>query len=471
MSESYFLSQELFLRFLALNYFFAFWSLSKQLMGLYGSQGIVPIQESLDLLKKNSSRHPFFTYPSLFWLSASDRTIKWAGYSGILLSLAALLGLTSPWIFFLLWWIYLSFENSSDVFLNFQWDSLLLEVGFIGIFFAFSPPAPLLIFALWFLLFRFLFSSGITKLLFGSREWQALTAMEYHYETQPLPNRIAYYMHKQSKYFAKLSVVVTYFFEIVVPFFFFFPGEIRMIACFSAILFQLLITLTGNFAFFNTLTIALCIPLIPDRYLIPFFGMPEAHAASPFIQVALNGIGALLIFLNGLQLVSTYLPLRSIDRLLYRLFPYRIINSYGLFVSMTTHRDEIIIEGSHDGTQWKTYEFKWKPGDCALPPKQVAPYHPRLDWQMWFASLSSFHQNPWLLRFLLCLLEGSPDVLALLKTNPFPDSPPKYIRSQLYRYHFTDLKTKKEKGTWWSRSYQSEYTPILSLEKDRLTHQ
>ncbi|NGX41834.1 MAG: hypothetical protein K940chlam7_00108 [Chlamydiae bacterium] len=465
--SSYVISQGLFLKSLALIYFFAFGSLLVQMKGLYGAQGIQSIQEYLGNLAKYYKQKPYLKMPTLFWLNASDSTLLLAAWMGMAGSLLVIFGIYPAPILLLLWFLYLSFCAPGFPFLHFQWDALLLEVGFISIFFAIQSPPPLwVVYLLWFLLFRLMLSSGLTKLISGSREWHNLTALDFHYETQPLPTRLAYFAHKQPKLLSRLSVIGVYFFELVVPFFIFGPPSLRFAAFFLLIFFQVLIIVTGNFAFFNLLTIALCLSLLPDSYLFDFEAVASFDplvGANVVVAAIIAAIAGFLIVLNAVELCTNFIHSRLIYNILFPFHLYKIINPYGLFVQMTTIRNEIIIEGSEDGENWKAYEFKWKPGDLSQPPRIVAPHQPRLDWQMWFAALSNQEQNPWFTQFLFRVLEGSQDVLHLLKTNPFPDHPPRFIRALEYRYRFSGLKTKRQTGQWWTRDYQGPYSYIYSL--------
>lgn len=436
-TSNYELAQGLFVQLLGFCYFWAFFSLFKQVLGLYGSQGIIPIDDTLTMSHESTRQKTYFRVPTIFWFNSSDKALKWTAGFGCVISICVMFKIWPAFFLLMLWIGYLSYVSIGLVFLSFQWDSLLLEVGFIGIFFSIQTPPPFfLLFAVWFLLFRFMFSSGIVKYLSEDPEWRSLKAMAYHYETQPIPNLVAYYVHQQPMWLAKLSTLGTFVIELIAPFLIFGTNFIRLIACILLLLFQLFILLTGNFAFFNLLTIALCCTLIPNQYLEWIKDPVSAHAEAPnpFVHFSLEVIGVMIIFLNALELSRLLTSSRLVDRILRTISPYYITNSYGLFARMTTTRDEIIVEGSIDGKEWKTYEFKWKPGNLYVAPCQVAPYQPRLDWQMWFAALGTYHANLWFINFLIRLLEGSKDVLALLRVNPFPDYPPTYIRTRLYRY-------------------------------------
>jgi len=470
-ASSFAFSQWLFLKLLAVNYFFAFGSLLWQMKGLYGENGILPVKELLANIVSNHGKKLFFRVPTIFWWDASDRSLQTIALLGMIASVLVIIGIIPAPLFLFMWLAYLSFTSVGSTFLSFQWDTLLLEVGFLGIFFAIQTPPPLLlVFAAWFLLFRFMFSSGVIKLLSKCPEWKAIKAMDFHYETQPIPNRLAYYIHQLPKVFGKITVIIIFLIELFVPFLIFAPGPLRLVAFFILVLFQIIIMLTGNYAFFNTLTITLCFLLLNDfQFQELFTTVPSIYAASPYLwlEILLSMVAVILIFFNALQLVRMFLPSPIINKILNPIAHFEIVNSYGLFARMTTVRNEIIIEGSQDGQHWLPYEFKWKPGDLTSPPPQVAPYHPRLDWQMWFAALSSYQHNPWFLRFLVRILEGKPEVLNLLKSNPFPNEPPKYLRSLLYQYHFSDLKTKKEKGEWWTRTLKGTYSPSCTLQKNQ----
>lgn len=467
VEATYIVSQWIFLKLLGFSFLAAFWSLYIQIEGLYGDQGIIPMGEIFKGIKRSKRYTHFYYTPSIFWFSTSNRMLRWAALAGIIGSLLVLAGIAVPLVLFILSFLYLSFVSVCIYFLSFQWDILLIEVGFAGFIFSLqTPPLPIAVFLMWMILFRFMFSSGIVKFLLGSQEWRNLSAMEYHYETQPLPNRVAYHFHHQPKGIAQLSTVVVFLFEIVLPFFIFTTPEIRFVIFILFVLFQCLIILTGNYAFFNLLTIALCFTLADDSY----FPWAKSYLTSTISQPGLGlsffvSMAAIfLIVLNFFQLVDLFRPLPSVQRALRLISPFHLVNRYGLFSYMTTRRYEIIVEGSNDGEHWKAYEFKWKPGDLKIPPRQVAPHQPRLDWQMWFAALSNARQNPWFTRFIYRLLEGSPTVLKLLKINPFPDAPPKYVRALIYDYHFTSNQKRKETGEWWQSKYLGVYMLPLSKE-------
>jgi hypothetical protein len=274
--------------------------------------------------------------------------------------------------------------------------------------------------------------------------------------------------------------------ELIVPFFIFLPRRIRFVTFWLFVVFQIVIAVTGNYTFFNLLTIVLCIPLLDDHALARFVPRKWTERVSADPRAAesrrlplglrvtramiLAIIAAVVLAVSAVELLANLRFPWLADSIFVRLHqlvsPLRSVNSYGLFAVMTTQRPEIIIEGSNDGTTWLPYEFKYKPGDVKRRPRFVAPHQPRLDWQMWFAALGNVRQNPWFVNFCVRLLQGKAEVLALVKTNPFPDQPPKYIRASLYDYRFTTFQQRRDDGSWWRREYKGEYCPPISLNRD-----
>jgi hypothetical protein len=317
------------------------------------------------------------------------------------------------------------------------------------------------------LLFRLMFSSGVVKLTSGDPTWRNLTALSYHYHTQPLPSPVAWYADKLPLGFQKASTLMTFAIELLVPFLIFLPRRARHLAAVGIIGLQLLIMLTGNYAFFNILTIALCVFLFDDADLSRLKLRARRMSAPP--RRLMTAVTVLIIVLSLLQLSASLLnwlpgPAAPLLRLAQ---PFGIVNSYGLFAVMTTTRPEIVVQGSNDGQTWRDYEFRWKPGKLTRRPMWVAPYQPRLDWQMWFAALGSYQNNPWFINFMVRLLRGSPEVVALLREAPFPDRPPKYVRAELFEYGFTDAVTRSRTGAWWERQPRGLYLPPITLDDVR----
>ena len=400
--------------------------------------------------------------------------------AGTALALVASVAFAPAWLYGLLWLLYLSLYSVGGVFLHFQWDILLLETGFLAILAAplrllpsrVAPAAPHWVvrgLLLW-LLDRLMFASGAVKLLSGDPTWRSLEALTVHYETQPLPTWIGWWAHQLPHDVHVFSCVVMFAIELVVPPLIVIPGRTRVVAAALFFSLQLLILLTGNYCFFNLLTIALILLLIDDRFW-PRALRNWAHRGAPLGAWPVAAAAPLAAFLFLLSAATffprfgigggLFAPLNSIQR---ALAPFELTNTYGLFAVMTTTRPEITVEGSEDGETWRAYRFRWKPGPLDAAPRFVQPHQPRLDWQMWFAALAEVRQNPWFLRFARQLLEGSPEVLALLAENPFPDGPPRFVRARLDRYRFTTLAERNDSGKWWKREELPPYLPEVSLD-------
>ncbi|MCH7828378.1 lipase maturation factor family protein [Patescibacteria group bacterium] len=479
---SYILVRWLFFRLFGVVYLTAFISLFLQLSGLVGSNGILPASNFLEVLIDNLGPKAFWFFPTVAWLNVSDLFLHLVALVGAVLSLLLIFGITRTRLLAALWFLYLSLFTVGQVFLSFQWDILLLEVGFLAILLTLSQNV---IWLFRWLLFKFILMSGAVKLLSGDIIWRNFTALNFHYQTQPLPTPFAWYMHQLPEWFQKFSVGFTFFVELGIVFLIFAPRRLRLVAAFFIAGSQVLILLTGNYTFFNFLTIILCVFLLDDAFLSRIspkkFAERIVKRFSPRIipgpgQVALATIAFVLVFFSILQMTLMFsgsLP-SSAQGMLRIMQPFHIVNTYGLFAVMTTSRPELIIEGSNDGEHWQEYEFKYKPGDLRKPPGFVAPHQPRLDWQMWFAALHAQRAlesgieegryNLWFVNFMVRLLQDSPQVLKLLAKNPFPESPPRYVRALLYEYQFTDFDTKKREGTWWKRELKEIYLPSLSLQ-------
>jgi predicted DCC family thiol-disulfide oxidoreductase YuxK/uncharacterized membrane protein YphA (DoxX/SURF4 family) len=488
---SYLRLRFIFLRGLALIYLVAFGSLWAQMDGLIGSRGIVPAQSVMQALKEQIAKNHiglerFHLLPTLGWWSASDSALHWQCGLGMACALALLVGL-APWLMlFLLWALYLSFCAVCSPFLNFQWDLLLLETGFLAIFFApwqwwerpsrqARPPALVLWLLRW-LMFRLMFESGCVKLMSGDASWWNLSALRVHFETQPLPTWIGWYAHQLPQSVQTFCVFVMFAIELVVPVFIFSGRRLRLAAAGIFAAFQILILLTGNYTFFNWLTLLLCVPLLDDRVLPTFGQKPmSGQESSPLEQRPRSWPWPVTL---GLALITV--PLTTIPLLLEAgvhqtwpaqvlwLYewaqPWRSFNSYGLFAVMTQTRPEIIVQGSDDGQNWRDYEFKYKPGDVRRAPGFVAPFQPRLDWQMWFLALQGWRDNLWFFGLEHGLLENSPSIVGLMGTNPFLKKPPKYVRAMMYEYHFTDRTMRQATGAWWRRELKGVFVRKLSLE-------
>jgi lipase maturation factor 1 len=496
---TYHISSALFLRLLGLVYLIAFISLWTQIDGLIGDHGILPEANFLDaaqqfFAQQNPPQSALWNLPTLAWINPHSGFLNFLCGSGALLSVLLMLGILPLPALILLWVDYLSLFHAGQVFLGFQWDILLLETGFVGIFLgpftvrsrflSDRHPPRLAIWLLWWLLFRLMFESGIVKLTWNawlkgpdgapvSNTWSSLTALDFHYWTQPLPIWTSWYAAQLPQWFQKMSVVFVFIVELGLPWLIFGPRLLRYIAFGGITLLMLLIAGTGNYNFFNLLTILLVLALLDDRVWPRFLqrrirGTDWPALASPtrWRSLVLVPFAGLAVLLGTLQLKEAVSPREqpqpSLESRL-NIAQFCLVNHYGLFRQMTETRPEILIEGSVDAIEWKSYEFRWKPGDLSRAPGFNSPHQPRLDWQMWFEALrlEQVHHatgnidprlaSPWFQSFLLKLLKGEPAVVGLLAKNPFSDAPPKLIRISLYQYHFTDAAERQRTGHWWRR--------------------
>jgi Lipase maturation factor len=462
-------SRWLFERGLAAIYLVAFIVTVNEFLPLAGERGLLPAATFL-------AEVPFREAPSLFHWASSDLVVLGAAWIGVALSVLALSGIASrggamvaalPWAG--LYVLYLSFINAGQTWYAFGWESLLVEAGFFAMFLGSrrTPPSRLLAWIYRWTLFRLMFGAGLIKLR-GDACWRELSCLDYFYETQPMPNPLSWYFHHLPKAVLHGGVAVNHVVEVVVPFGFFLPQPWASVAGVITIAFQSTLILGGNLSWLNYLAIVLAVTTIDDRFLRwlpvkppPLGPIPKAQAIATAVLaavVACLSIPPVLNMLSPGQVMNTSFN------------PLQIVNTYGAFGSVTRDRYEIVIEGTADettsaSTVWKEYQFKGKPGDVSYRPPLVAPYHMRLDWLMWFAAMSNASDYPWFGPLLAKLLEGDPAVLGLLRTNPFPDRPPRWIRAQLYLYRFTTPEEHARTGAWWTRTLVGAYFPEVRLRR------
>ncbi|HEY2625420.1 MAG TPA: lipase maturation factor family protein, partial [Candidatus Udaeobacter sp.] len=482
---TYFWARRWFLRVLGLIYLIAFVSLWVQVNGLIGANGISPVSQFLPAVYEQLGRQAYSLLPTLSWFNYSNAFLHFLCGGGVAFSLLLVLGIAPPICLTALFVFYLSLTIAGQTFLSFQWDILLLETGFLSIFLApwqlwekpgqETPVSRAALFLLRLLLFKLMVMSGVVKLTSGDDCWWNLTALDYHYWSQPLPTMFGWWAEQSPEWFKHFSVAFCLVVEIIVPFFIWAPRRPRLIAAGLMIFLQVVIAITGNYCFFNLLTIALCLLLIDDAVWLGkgirdnALGAPGGRAMPSRLSIY-SAIAAIVITLpiNAWLIFSAFRPDAQWPRRLAFVYedlePFRIVNGYGLFRVMTKDRREIVIEGSADGIDWLPYEFKWKPGNLKRAPGWCAPHQPRLDWQMWFAALGTAQQNPWFIRLVICLLEGKRDVARLFVHDPFPNQPPRYVRAILYRYRFTTAKEHRQTGAWWKRQELGEYLPTISLQ-------
>lgn len=496
---TYHLAGTLFLRMLGVVYVVAFVSLWTQVAGLVGDHGILPVANFLENARKyfavvEPQSSPVWNIPTLMWLSPHDGLLHLLCAAGTLISLMLIAGWMPMPSLVLLWVLYLSLFHAGQVFLSFQWDILLLETGFIAIFMAplswrsrfpgDRHPPRLAIWLVWWLLFRLMLESGAVKLTWNdwlvgrdglpiANVWESLTALYYHYWTQPLPIWTSWYAAQLPHWFQKLSVAGVLFVELVLPWFIFGPRALRFGAFGGITLLMVLIGATGNYNFFNLLTFVLALTLLDDGAW-PAFLRRRIRVTDPstvprptrWRSVFLVPFALLAIVLGTGQLKDAIAPAKhpapSLEADLH-VGQFAWVNGYGLFRQMTETRPEIVIEGSVDGKDWQPYELRWKPGDPSRPPGFNTPHQPRLDWQMWFEALQFERayqltgavdrrfMSPWFQSLIMRLLQREPQVVRLLAREPFTSRAPQSIRVVLYEYRFTDFSERAASGDWWHR--------------------
>lgn len=469
---SYYLTRLIFQKALAFVYLIGFLIVLHQFKPLLGEKGLLPVPQFIKLV-------PFSSSPSIFYFFPKDWAFTLFGLIGVGLSLFALIGfsekyglLTHMLVWFLLWLIYLSFVNVGQTFYAFGWESMLLEVGFLTIFLgdAASQVPMIIIFLIRLVLFKDMFGAGLIKMR-GDACWKDLTCLNYHYETQPIPNPLSWYFHHHPEWFHKAGVLYNHFAELIVPFGFFMFQPVAAIAGLFTVLFHGMLTLSGNFAFLSFLSMVLAISTFSDSILAKV--IPIAIPTTLTLTTFHSGAVMLVAILVGVLSIRPLLNMISPNQIMNTSFePFHLVNTYGAFGTITKDRYEVIIEGTDerqatDSAKWKEYEFIGKPGKLDRIPAQIAPYHLRLDWLMWFAAFNDRAQDPWFFHLMEKLLEGDKNTLSLLRTNPFPEHPPHFIRAQLFKYNFTTPQERSKTGNFWKREYVQQYFPTISLDSPK----
>ena len=513
----------IFLRALAAIYFSAFFSLLFQIKGLIGPNGILPAHSYLAAVDRAFPTTRFWYAPSLFWLSTSSNMLMAVTWIGLIASLIAFLNLWPRLTLFICFLCFLSFVSSSSDFSSYQSDGMLLEAGFISLFFAprgirpgwgiDHPPSRASMFLLQWEWFRIYFESGIVKLLSGDPQWRGLTAMDEYYQNGPLPTWIGWYVEHLPHWFHVASAAGTLVLELGLVFMLFLPRRVPLLCFFIVTPWEVGVIITANYTFLNYLVLSLGVLLLDDDFLLRFvparyfpkrqpavarlevhdetdsaapISLSEAHSGeepsatrpiqqrlAPYLNAIRMAVAAIMLtwiaYATTAELIG--IPLRTIPfptAPIAALEPFRIANQYGLFAVMTSGRYEIEFQGSNDGKQWIAYPFRYKPQALNEPPRVYAPYQPRFDWNLWFASLGDWRQNNIVPLTEERLLSNEPDVLALFKSNPFPKTPPRYVRAMLWQYWFTSIDEKRRTGNWWRRQLLGLYAPeITSTSESR----
>ncbi len=449
---------EWFYTLLAITYISAFLSLSVQILGLVGSNGITPAQIFLNRWASFTGIDAYINFPSIFWFNSSDIMLQFVCLLGALSALGLCIKKIRIWAALVCYLLYLSYFSVGQIWLGYQWDIFLLEVGFLAIFLPLWLPVFVWMFRL--LVFKFFFLSGMVKVL-ADENWRNLTALDYHFETQPIPNTLSYVFHSLPEFVLKFGTGGVLFVQLVIPFLIFAPRNFRYFGLICMTVLELLIMISGNYNFFNILTLAICVLLLDDQRIerIPQIIKSKIQPSVPGLLTKSFLMVVVLLYVPMAVSQSFHHQIKVSDPVQFIMAytsPLKMSNSYGLFANMTTKRPEIVIEGSMDGESWRPYEFKYKPGDLNKIPRFTGPHQPRLDWQMWFAALKGNWENvSWWTPFIESLFQRNPEVLSLLESEAFPQNTPKYIRATLYEYNFAEIGS----TTWWTRKKLGTFMP------------
>ncbi|MGE0334546.1 MAG: lipase maturation factor family protein [Gammaproteobacteria bacterium] len=455
---------EWFLHLLGWIYLAAFASFGCQVLGLVGREGILPLGLYLSRAHEALGTRAYTELPMAFWAWSSDQALVTVCGLGMVAAFGIVTGWWRRVSLVVAYLLYLSLFHAGQFFTGFQWDLLLLEVGFLACFL--PGGSPVVIGLLRWLAFRFLFLAGIPKLQSGDPTWWSLTALETHFETQPLPSPLAWWAHSLPDVFLRAGAAGVLLIELVAVFAICLPRRPRIAFAACVVAFQGLIMLTGNFNFFNLLTILLCLPLLDDAALpgaardgagVPRSAFAWRRGLTGILVALYVGVGLVQMF-EQLAQARAWAPLS----LLYRVTqPWHIVNGYGLFARMTTTRAEIVIEASDDRRHWHAYRFRYKPDGPHDAPGWNIPHQPRLDWQMWFAALGTAQENPWFGNLLVRLLQASPPVLGLFEHVPFGSRPPRYVRARLESFAFESARDVLARGRWWRTAPLGIYFPVV----------
>ncbi|MGB8802720.1 MAG: lipase maturation factor family protein [Candidatus Acidiferrales bacterium] len=496
----------IFLRALGLIYFSAFYSLLFQIKGLIGPNGILPAADYLQAVSAALHLQSYWTVPTLLWFGAGNGALMMLCWVGLVASLLVTLNLWPRAGLLICFLCFVSFVSAARDFSGYQSDGMLLEAGFIALFFAppglrprlgeLNPPSRASLFLLQWEWFRIYFESGVAKIGSGDQAWRNFTAMDDYYQNGPLPTWIGWYVQHLPHWFHAAATGYTLVVELLIVWMLFLPRRFR-IACFLIVTpFEISIIATANYTFLNYLVLLLGVLLLDDRFLewvLPLrfrelvrgksamaaagaaAGAPKPISAraewrerlTPLRRLFAGACLGLVFYSTTALLLWMFMPGLPLPAApVQALEPFRIANSYGLFAVMTHERYEIEFQGSLDGKTWIAYPFRYKPQAIDKAPGIYAPYQPRFEWNLWFASLGSWQQSRFVVWTEERLLKNEPDVLALFASNPFAGAPPREVRTVIYQYWFTDMKTKRETGNWWRREELRQYAPALEREAD-----
>jgi hypothetical protein len=494
-----------FLRCLGLIYFSAFYSLIFQIKGLIGPDGLLPAREYLQAVAHYfNGPQRFWFVPSVLWFRSGDRALETLCWIGLVASVLLIANFWPRGMLAICFVAYVSFVSAARDFSGYQSDGMLLEAGLISMFFAppgFWPglgrshaPSRASLFLLRWEWFRIYFESGVAKIASGDQSWRHLTAMDDYYQNGPLPTWIGWYVQELfPHWFHAGASFLTLAIELLLVWMLFLPSRFRIICFFIVTPFEISIILTANYTFLNYLVLLLGFLLLDDKFvqgILParwrgllaiqeqeIVANPESAAISwiertrgAFATVRL-ALAALLLawvfYASSAQLLGMLAPWLPLpDRPVALLEPFRVADRYGLFAVMTHERYEIEFQGTRDGKNWIAYPFRYKPQNVSKAPGIYAPFQPRFDWNLWFASLAPWRSYPFVVYTEERLLKNSPDVLELFASDPFDGSPPHAVRAVVWQYWFTDEKTIRADGTWWRRELRGLYCPALKRFAD-----
>jgi len=486
-SESYWLTRFVILRWLGCVYAVAFLAAAKQILPLIGSHGLLPVNAFLERVQSalGSTSAGFVRVPSLFWFAHSDAMLQLAAWAGFALSCVVAGGYANAIVMATLWALYMSVVHVGQDWYGYGWEIQLLETGFLAIFlcplldgrpFPKREPPRVVIWLFRWLIFRIMLGAALIKLR-GDSVWRDLTALNYHFETQPIPNTLSRWFHFLPRWMLNAGVLFNYFAELVAPWFAFYPRIVRHLAGAIMVAFQFTLILGGNLSFLNWLTIVPALACFDDSFWSKLFPraltnrvIAAAQSAQPNkpMQVAV-WVVAVIVGVLSVQPVVNMISPRQIMNTSFD--PLDLVNTYGAFGSVGRQRLNVVFEGTDAEVPdaravWKAYPYKALPVELNRTPCQIAPYQPRLDWQMWFAAMATPNQYPWTLHLIWKLLHNDPGALSLLGQNPFPAKPPRYIRAVLYRYEFAPPGNPEH--DWWKREELGLWLPPLSAEDPRL---
>ena len=488
-ADSYWLTRFVMLRLLGCIYAVAFFVAVKQILPLIGSHGLLPVNLFLDRVQDalGSSAAGFIRLPSLFWFSHSDATLQLVAWTGFILSCVVVAGYANAIMMTALWVLYMSFVHVGQDWYGYGWEIQLLETGFLAIFlcplldgrpFPKREPPVVAIWLFRWLIFRIMIGAALIKLR-GDSCWRDLTALYYHFETQPIPNPLSRWFDFLPYWALKAGVLFNFLAELIAPWFAFYPRIGRRIAGMILVSFQISLILSGNLSFLNWLTIVPALAcfddsfwakLLPSRLVACMMTAETAKKSSLLMQRTAWTVAVIIGVLSIQPVMNLISPMQIMNT---SFIPLDLVNTYGAFGSVGRERLNVVFEGTEaerpdNQAVWKAYPYQALPVELNQRPRQIAPYQPRLDWQMWFASMSSPDEYPWTLHLVWKLLHNDPGALSLFAGNPFPDKPPHYIRAVLYRYRFAP--PGNPEGNWWKREEVGIWLPPLSADDPRLVN-